>query len=47
VTYEKAVKAVDAAKLDVTTEGAKPFKFYKNLLTKKLGSRGKRPSRPK
>ena len=31
--YEKAVKAVEAAKLAVTTAGAKPFELYGNLLS--------------
>ena len=31
--YEKAVNAVEAVKLDVNTEGAKPFELHRNLLS--------------
>eukprot|EP00804_Cyclotella_cryptica_P013103 CCRYP_002373-RA/>CCRYP_002373-RA protein AED:0.42 eAED:1.00 QI:0/-1/0/1/-1/1/1/0/309 len=34
-TYDKALKALEAVKLAVTTAGAKPFKLYGNLLSNK------------
>jgi hypothetical protein len=34
-SYEKALKAIKATKLAVTTEGAKPFELYGNLLSNK------------
>ena len=34
-SYEKALNAIVAAKLAITTEGAKPFKLYGNLLSGK------------
>ena len=46
-SYEKALRAIEAAKLTITTEGAKPFELYGNLLSDKLGSLGKKSSRPK
>ena len=33
LAYKKAKQAVDAAKLAITTEGAKVFKLYGNLLS--------------
>ena len=33
--YEKAEKAIEAAKLAVATAGAKPFELYGNLLSNK------------
>jgi hypothetical protein len=32
-TYEKALKAIEAAKLIITMEGVKPFELYGNLLS--------------
>ena len=34
-THKKAVKALEVAKLAVTTAGAKPFKLYGNLISDK------------
>ena len=44
---EKAKKAVQAAKLSVTTEGAKAFKLYKNLLSDESRQPWKKSLRPK
>ena len=34
-SYENALKAIEAAKLAITTDGAKPFELYGHLLSDK------------
>ena len=44
-TYEKALKATEAAKLAITMAGATPFELYGNSLTRP-NSLGKKSLRP-
>jgi hypothetical protein len=46
-TYQKASKAIEAAKLAITTEGAKPFELYGNLLSDEAQQPWEKSSRPK
>jgi hypothetical protein len=45
--YKKAKQAVEATKLTATTEGAKPFELYGNLLSNEARQPWERSSRPK
>ncbi len=45
--YEKALKAIETAKLAVTMAEVKPFELYGNLLSTEPDSIGKNSSRPK